>query len=66
MSIACDTARGLLYLHTAIPNKPLVHRDVKRFIITPSHCILLLLFMYPLVLTYCLMCLSEPSWVILV
>ncbi|XP_065882671.1 interleukin-1 receptor-associated kinase 4-like [Dysidea avara] len=29
MSIACDTARGLLYLHTAIPNKPLVHRDVK-------------------------------------
>ena len=31
MSIACDTARALLYLHTAAPDSPLVHRDVKRF-----------------------------------
>lgn len=30
LSIAIDTARGLLYLHTAIPGQPLVHRDVKR------------------------------------
>jgi serine/threonine protein kinase len=28
-SIALDTARGLLYLHTADPKQPLVHRDVK-------------------------------------
>ena len=30
LSIACDTARGLAYLHTADRNHPLVHRDVKR------------------------------------
>ncbi|XP_065888149.1 interleukin-1 receptor-associated kinase 4-like [Dysidea avara] len=29
MSIACDTARALLYLHTAAAKSPLVHRDVK-------------------------------------
>ena len=31
MSIACDTARALLYLHTAAAKSPLVHRDVKRY-----------------------------------
>ena len=30
LSIACDTARGLAYLHTADRKQPLVHRDVKR------------------------------------
>lgn len=30
LSIACDTARGLAYLHTADSSQPLVHRDVKR------------------------------------
>ena len=30
ISIALDTARGLSYLHTAVKDKPLVHRDVKR------------------------------------
>lgn len=29
MGIACDTARALLYLHTADAKSPLVHRDVK-------------------------------------
>ncbi|XP_065920789.1 uncharacterized protein [Dysidea avara] len=29
MSIVCDTARALLYLHTACDKSPLVHRDVK-------------------------------------
>jgi interleukin-1 receptor-associated kinase 4 len=29
LSIACDTARGLAYLHTADRSQPLVHRDVK-------------------------------------
>jgi len=46
MAIACDTARGLLYLHTAIPKKPLVHRDVKRLLVTLLSCVLLL-FIYP-------------------
>ena len=31
LSIACDTARGLAYLHTADCKQPLVHRDVKRY-----------------------------------
>lgn len=31
LSIACDTARGLAYLHTADRSQPLVHRDVKRY-----------------------------------
>ena len=31
MAIACDTARALLYLHTADAKSPLVHRDVKRY-----------------------------------
>ena len=39
LSIALDTARGLLYLHTAIPGQPLVHRDVKR-----SVCLFVCLF----------------------
>lgn len=30
ISIALDTARGLSYLHTAVRDQPLVHRDVKR------------------------------------
>lgn len=30
ISIALDTARGLAYLHSAVRDKPLVHRDVKR------------------------------------
>lgn len=33
ISIALDTARGLSYLHTAVEDKPLVHRDVKRCVI---------------------------------
>ena len=33
ISIAMDTARGLCYLHRAIKDTPLVHRDVKRLVI---------------------------------
>ena len=32
MSVATDTARGLAYLHTADKKRPLVHRDVKRYV----------------------------------
>ena len=37
MSIATDTARGLAYLHTADKNRPLVHRDVKRYVQLLNH-----------------------------
>ena len=41
ISIALDTARGLAYLHTAVKDRPLVHRDVKRCVTSCmflSHC----------------------------
>ena len=31
-SILMDTARGLLYLHAADPEHPLIHRDVKTYV----------------------------------
>ena len=46
MAIALDTARALLYLHTADSQVPLVHRDVKRLF----HSIFMLLL---LLCSYC-------------
>ena len=37
VSIALDTARGLSFLHTALKDIPLVHRDVKRYKTTDVH-----------------------------
>ena len=61
MTIACDIARALLYLHTADYEAPFIHRGVSR--LRYSIFMLLLWLHFTAVLMYCWMHHIGQSWV---